>query len=254
RLIRNLDRDRLEAGRHGRYLRYGNLLTSHFNRLSKGMKEVTLPALSGREEVTIALRQKLTPQENIKRYFRKAKKGKKGLTRIEERIREARKQLEKSESLLERIEQADSPEQLYQFIEKRKLPDGGGRDEEGSDFRKYTIEGKYTVYVGRNARENDRLTHAFASGSDLWFHARGVPGSHVILRGANRSTPPRILKKVAAIAAYYSKSRNSELVPVSYTEKRYVRKPRKSPPGTARLDRESTLFVSPSVPDDDTDR
>jgi len=250
RLIKNLRRDYRQAEKYGEYLRYGNLLTSHFNSLKKGMKEVTLEDLHTHQKVTIPLKQKLTPQENIKRYFKKAKKGEAGMGKIGKRIKKAEKELERLSDTMEMIENSDSPDQLYLYIEKRTGQEDEGEGSGREEFRKYTIESKYTVYVGRNARENDRLTHAFASGRDLWFHARGVPGSHVVLRGANPSTPPRILKKVAAIAAYFSKSRNSELVPVSYTEKRYVRKPRKSPPGTARLERESTLFVSPSLPDD----
>jgi len=248
RLLRNLRGDYREAERYGKYLRYGNLLTSNFNRLSKGMREVTLRDISTGEEITIPLKQKLSPQKNIKRYFKKAKKGEKGVSKITGRIRKAEKELKKISDTVERINGTAEPDQLYQYIENRKQEEDDRGEEGSGSFRKYTIEGKYTVYVGRNARENDRLTHAFASQRDIWFHARGVPGSHVILRGANRSTPPRILKKAASIAAYYSKSRYSELVPVSYTEKRYVRKPRKSAPGTARLDRESTLFVNPSIP------
>jgi predicted ribosome quality control (RQC) complex YloA/Tae2 family protein len=249
RLLENLERDRSRAERHREYFRYGNLLTSNFHRMSKGMEEIALKTPSG-EEVTIELKKELSPQENVKRYFRMARKGEAGLEKIGRRMEQTERKLRRISEMMEKIEASRDPDYLYRYIETEPESGGGSSGGTPDEFRKFTIEGKYTVYVGRNARENDRLTHWFASGSDLWFHARGVPGSHVILRGANRSTPPRILKKVAAIAAFYSKSRNAELVPVSYTEKRYVRKPRKSPPGTARLDRESTLFVNPSIPDE----
>ena len=104
--------------------------------------------------------------------------------------------------------------------------------------------------MGRNNAENDQLTHREADGRDLWFHAAGASGSHVILRtGGHRSGPPRsIVEAAAAIAAFHSKARHSGLVPVIYTEKRYVRKPRKGTPGLALCTREKTVFVKPEVP------
>jgi predicted ribosome quality control (RQC) complex YloA/Tae2 family protein len=104
--------------------------------------------------------------------------------------------------------------------------------------------------VGRSNRENDILTHRVARQRDLWFHARGVAGSHVIMqRGSHRDNPSReILSRAAAIAAYYSKARTSGLAPVVYTERRYVRKPRKAPPGLAVCIREKVLMVRPVLP------
>jgi predicted ribosome quality control (RQC) complex YloA/Tae2 family protein len=104
--------------------------------------------------------------------------------------------------------------------------------------------------VGRSDAENDLLTHRFASPSDLWFHAQGSAGSHVILKGAHPSTPRTVIEKAASIAAYFSKARHSSTVPVIYTEKRHVRKPRKSKAGTATCSRSKTVFVKPSLPDD----
>lgn len=116
-------------------------------------------------------------------------------------------------------------------------------------FRSFDLGSGLIAYVGRSDAENDRLTHRFASPSDLWFHAQGISGSHVILKGADRSTPKRILEQAAAIAAYFSKARHSTTVPVIYTEKRYVRKPRNSKPGTAVCQRGKTLFVRPLLPE-----
>jgi predicted ribosome quality control (RQC) complex YloA/Tae2 family protein len=143
-----------------------------------------------------------------------------------------------------------SPDELLKLIPSQR--DSSCRSEKSPEgFRKFVLDKHHTVYIGRNARENDLLTHKFASRKDLWFHAKGVPGSHVILKGANKSTPPDILETTASIAAYYSKSRHSKIVPVTYTEKKYVSKPRKSPPGSAAIQREIVLFVTPSIPSSD---
>jgi hypothetical protein len=122
--------------------------------------------------------------------------------------------------------------------------------EAGTHPRRYVLAGGWEVLVGRSNRENDILTHKLAKAEDLWFHARGVAGSHVILRCAGRGAkPPKtIIEQTAAIAAHFSKARTSAMVPVVYTEKRYVRKPRKATPGLAVCLREKVVMVRPSAP------
>jgi predicted ribosome quality control (RQC) complex YloA/Tae2 family protein len=104
------------------------------------------------------------------------------------------------------------------------------------------------VRVGRSARANDRLTFGNSSPNDVWLHARSVPGSHVILRwpDAGAAPPARDLEEAAALAALFSKARTSALVPVDWTRRKYVRKPRGAPPGSVVLQRAKTVFVEPS--------
>jgi predicted ribosome quality control (RQC) complex YloA/Tae2 family protein len=120
----------------------------------------------------------------------------------------------------------------------------------GSFARRYTLPGGWEVWVGRSAAQNDELTHRVAGPRDLWFHARGAQGSHAILRiSSGKGEPAKsVIEAAAAIAAFHSKARNSKLVPVAFTERRFVRKPRGAPPGTASMDREKVLFVEPRVP------
>jgi hypothetical protein len=116
--------------------------------------------------------------------------------------------------------------------------------------RRYLLPEGWLVLVGRTNSENDTLTHRVARQRDLWFHARGVSGSHVILqRGQRKDNPSKeALTQAAGIAAYYSKARTSGMAPVVYTEKRYVRKPRKAPAGLAVCIREKVLMVRPQLP------
>jgi len=121
---------------------------------------------------------------------------------------------------------------------------------DGFNPRVYELPGGWIVWVGRSARQNDELSHRRASQKDLWFHARGAQGSHTVLRiSSGKGEPPReILEMTASIAAFHSKARNSKLVPVAYCEKRYVRKPRGAPVGTASIMREKVLMVEPKEP------
>jgi predicted ribosome quality control (RQC) complex YloA/Tae2 family protein len=105
------------------------------------------------------------------------------------------------------------------------------------------------VLVGNNARQNDLLTLKFAKKEDLFFHAKDVTGSHVILKQVSgRSIPKTTLEKTAALAAYYSKRKTDTLCPVGYTAKKYVRKPKGSPPGLVLVEREKVLLVKPELP------
>ena len=116
--------------------------------------------------------------------------------------------------------------------------------------REFRTSDGWMVLVGRSNEENDYLTHRIAHPEDTWLHAHGVPGSHVVLRREGRKDNPsaRTLQEAAAIAAWFSKARNSSKAPVIYTLKKYVRKPRKAKPGLAVCTREKTILVAPKDP------
>ena len=116
-------------------------------------------------------------------------------------------------------------------------------------FRRYLIDGRWEAWVGRSSRENDALTHAAAHARDLWFHAHGATGSHVIVRTGGRPdlVPRAVIAKAAALAAHHSKARHATLTSVVWTERRYVRKPRKAPPGLAVTLRAQSLMVEPGI-------
>lgn len=251
RLRNNLASDLSDAERASEYRFYGELLASNRYLLSRGMSEIVLEDFSGERSVKIPLDPARSPDGNVRFYFTKAKKGEKGAAIIRDRKRKVEEEIEKLRREIERIQSLSTPEKLLELLadkKERSAADLKETEKEGR-FRKIRIDERYTAYVGRSEKENDILTHVFASPNDLWFHAQGVPGSHVILRGASRSTPATVIEKAAAIAAYFSKARTSRTVPVIYTEKRYVRRPRKSKPGVALCDRSKTIFVEPRLPE-----
>lgn len=257
RLRENLEKDLKEAERAKEYRHFANLLATYRHTLRKGLRSVKLKDFSSENEVTIPLEPSLNPDGNIKRYFSKAKKGENGLYIIRDRKKRIEKEIERQQSLIDKTLEEQEPAELVRFIlSSREERVGWQRRSRKARprFRAFKLDEKHTAYVGRNDAENDELTHRFASPGDIWFHAQGVPGSHVILKGADSSTPRKILEKAASIAAFFSKAKHSLTVPVIYAEKRYVRKPRKSKPGTAVVQRSKTIFVSPEIPGDGEDK
>lgn len=113
----------------------------------------------------------------------------------------------------------------------------------------YTLPGGWQVLAGRSDQDNERLSLGLAHPNDWWFHVRGLPGSHVVLRVPAGEEPDRsVLKAAAAIAAWHSRKRESREVAVSCTRARYVTKPRGAPVGTVEIRKETVLKVQPALP------
>jgi predicted ribosome quality control (RQC) complex YloA/Tae2 family protein len=251
RLSSNLAEDLADAGRSDEYRHWADLLVTHRHLLKAGMKSAVLRDFSGDRDVTVPLDPRRSIEANVRSYFMKAKKGEKGGLIIRNRKRTVERTIADREALIARINKMTEPGELLAMLPREGVTRAPRREPEAPErFRRFQIDERHTVYVGRSDEENDVLTHRFASPSDLWFHAQGVSGSHVVLKGAHRSTPGTIIETAASIAAYFSKARHSKTVPVIYTEKRHVRKPRKAKAGTAVCTHEKTLFVSPELPEE----
>ena len=118
------------------------------------------------------------------------------------------------------------------------------------EYWKYDLPGGYEALAGKTDADNDMLSLSLAAPGDLWFHVRGLPGSHVILRHPEGRNPDRaVVKQAASIAAWHSKARNAGTVPVCYTEAKHVGKPRGAKPGSVMLKREKIVKVRPALPD-----
>ncbi len=262
RLVENLGRDLAAAGEGRRHRRLAEALAAHLARVPRGATAVNLPDPAGGGELRIPLDPALSPAANLERLFQQARKADRGREVIAGRLRRAEAQRDRLAAAGQALAVAagDPEEPLAALLDwevrQRQLlgeevPRGRhALPEPGRPFRRYRLPGGWEVWVGRNNRENDELTHRTAAPEDLWFHAQGVPGSHVILRTGGRpaQVPRRVLEQAAALAALHSKARHSALVPVIYTRRKYVRKPRKTPPGTATCLREKSLFVAPGIP------
>lgn len=245
------------SSRADEYERIGNIIMANLQHLTKGTKVVDLPDIFANGRLTrITLDPKLTPAQNAQRYFEKAKKARQAQAETERREDLLKKQLSLLEKLQLHLDSCQTREQLKEFENeyKKDLVDlkliRPGKAGEEIPFRVFTVTGGFQVWVGKNAENNDLLTTKYAKAGDLWFHARGGSGSHVVLKVGTASGNPskKAIEETAAIAAYYSKMRNASMVPVVYCERKYVRKAKGAPAGAVTLEREKVLFVEPGLP------
>jgi predicted ribosome quality control (RQC) complex YloA/Tae2 family protein len=246
------------------YRKYGEIVLAHLGKVRKGAFSIRLPDIhsdSG-EKVRIPLEAKLSPQANAEVYFAKARKSTRRAERARQKLEEMQSRLSELITLEERAEAPEVTEaRLAEIAEAVSRPKRVAEEEKGPVDekavrlgirpRRFTVTGGWVVLVGKSARENDILSHKYASPGDLWFHARQAQGSHVVLKRGKKKAevPKQAILEAAAIAAHYSKARTSKHVAVSYTEKRYVKKVRKGPPGMAAMLREKVVFVDPGLPE-----
>ena len=111
----------------------------------------------------------------------------------------------------------------------------------------YLSSDGYDIYVGKNNYQNDELTFQSASGGDWWFHAKGIPGSHVIVRARGEELPDRVYEEAGRLAAYYSKNREADKVEIDYTERRNIKKPGGAKPGFVVYYTNYSLMAAPVI-------
>jgi predicted ribosome quality control (RQC) complex YloA/Tae2 family protein len=238
------------------YRKLADLLLINKSKLATGMEEIILEDIySNGCEIRVALNKKLSPQENIEHYFKKAKEEKIFFERSGMILAETEKRISSLSESINKLNNSQTIEELIEIMKNLGLKMKQNENEKKEvklRFRQFLIDNKYKVYVGKDSQSNDELTLRFAKQNDYWFHARSVSGSHVVLRvdNKNEAIPKSVLKKVASIAAYYSKAKTSSLVPVSFTLKKYVIKKKGMNVGQVALLKEETLLVKPEIPSD----
>jgi len=231
-----------------------NLLLINRNKLKSGMDAIELENIYNPGNlIEVKLDAKLSPQNNIDLYFEKSRNEKVRMSKSKLLFSNLEKTFSHLQMLKRKIDLMEKIEELKSIMKELKMKDEEikkNKDVTSSKFKKYIIEGKYYLFVGKDSMNNDVLTTKFAKQNDYWFHARSVPGSHVVLRVDNtkEGVPKNILKKAAAIAAFHSKAKTAGIVPVSYTLKKYVIKKKNMEPGKVALLKEDVLLVKPEVP------
>lgn len=238
------------------YEKFGHLLMAHAHeKVNEGTTEITLEDFyEGDEQISIPLKENKDIAGNAAYYYEKAKDARKSYKKAKQRLPQVKKDLKNVQKLEEEIREIDHLPDLDSWIKNNlnKLEDlgFGGSDEKQatSPFRKYK-EGKYEIWVGKSAKSNDQLT-SHAHKEDVWLHARGVGGSHVVIRMGNRQDypPQQVLLRAASYAAYFSKARGMKSAPVMYTKVKYVRKPKGAAPGAVVVEREEVVMVPPMKP------
>lgn len=219
------------------YKVYGELLNTYGYNVESGAKSMTAPNYYTDEEITIPLDPTLTPSENAKKYFDKYNKLKRTYEALSELTLEVKAEIEHLESISASLDIALAEEDLVQ-IKEELIESGYIRRKGGAKKAKitsrpfhYISSDGYHIYVGKNNYQNEELTFKFASGNDWWFHAKGIPGSHVLVKSGGEELPDRTFEEAAKLAAYYSKAKEQEKTEIDYTEKKNVKKPNGAKPG-----------------------
>lgn len=220
-----------------KYKLYGELINVYGYHLEPGMK--TLEALNyyNNEMVKIPLDTTKTPQENSQRYFAKYNKQKRTYEALSELIKETLDDITYLESVSNALDIALDEDDLAQI--KEELTESGyirrrftkKKVKLKSQPFHYLSSDGYHMYVGKNNFQNEELTFHFASGNDWWFHAKGAPGSHVIVKSDGSELPDRVFEEAGKLAAYYSKNRGNDKVEIDYIEKKHVKKVNGARPG-----------------------
>ncbi len=227
-----------DTEKRDKYKIYGELIHTYGYNLEEGAKSLEALNYYTNEMITIPLDPQMNAQENATKYFDKYNKLKRTYEAVTKLLSETRDEINHLESISTALDIALSEEDLVQI--KEELMEYGYIRRRRSSDKKPKITSKpfhylssdgFHMYVGKNNFQNDELTFKFASGNDWWFHAKGVPGSHVIVKSEGKELPDRVFEEAGRLAAYYSKNRGNEKVEIDYVEKKHVKKPGGSKPG-----------------------
>ncbi|MEM7554603.1 MAG: NFACT RNA binding domain-containing protein [Cyanobacteria bacterium P01_A01_bin.84] len=243
------------------YRQKADLLMAYLHEWEPGMKEIILKDFETGKPVKITLKADKNAVQNAQYLYKQHQKLKRARFAIEPLLTEVKTEieyLEQVEASIAQITQYETEDDLealeeireelitQTYIEDTEYRRRSSSKADSTNFRRDRTPSGFEVLIGRNNRQNDLLTFRVAGDYDIWFHAQEIPGSHVLLRLApGASLEKTDLQYVANLAAYYSRSRQSEQVPVIYTESKYVYKPKGAKPGIAIYKKEQVIWGQP---------
>lgn len=236
------------------YRLWGELLTAYGHSIVSGSKSAVCQNYYTGEDITIPLDDTLSPLANAQKYFDRYSKLKRTKDAVTIQIEETKAELDHLESIATSLEIALTEDDLSQI--RQELVDSGYIKKRAQNNKKarfiskpfhYISSDGFDIYVGRNNYQNDELTFKFANGSDWWFHAKQMPGSHVVLRTMGRDVPDRAFEEAASLAAYYSKGAKNDKVEIDYVQRKEVKKPNGAKPGFVVYYTNYSLIASPDI-------
>lgn len=255
RRIMKLTQDFAKVDAYREYGRYGELLKSHVSALGKGQKHITVVDYfdDGLPEITLPLNPEKDGPENLKNYFTKYGKFTGAQKNLVPRLDQAKTELTKYRQELEALESGkltNSQEtEPVAALPKRQAPlrdpqRSKQKNQPAVPYREFSSQEGHAILVGKTAKDNDAVTFKASKPDDLWLHARGTPGSHVVVRlEKKQQVPPETLKDAATLALFYSDLRKSGKGEVIYTLRKNVRKPKGAKPGSVTVTQEKNLWV-----------
>jgi predicted ribosome quality control (RQC) complex YloA/Tae2 family protein len=217
---------------------YGELINTYGYNIAEGAKSFEALNYYTNEQITIPLDNTLTPSENAVRYFERYNKLKRTFEADSKLIEETKSDIDHLESIATALNIATAEEDLVELKEEliqsgyiHKKAKSGKKEKVTSKPFHYVSSDGFDIYVGKNNFQNDELTFKFANGNDWWFHAKQMPGSHVLVRTEGKELPDTTFEEAASLAAYYSKGQNQDKVEIDYVLKKEVKKPAAAKPG-----------------------
>lgn len=238
-----------------KYKIWGELIHTYGYGVPEGAKSMQALNYYTNEEVTIPLDPTLSAQENAKKYFDKYGKLKRTFEAVTTLLAETKAEVEHLESVQTALDMALSEEDLVQIKEELvesgyiRRKGGGKKVKVTSKPYHYVSSDGFDIYVGKNNFQNDELTFQFATGNDWWFHAKGAPGSHVIVKTNGQELPDRTFEEAGRLAAYYSKNRGGDKVEIDYVQKKQVKKPGGAKPGFVVYYTNYSLMIDSDISD-----
>lgn len=249
-----LSEDLLKAENSDGLRLFGELLTANLHQIKPGLSKVEVLNYYDNEMISIPLDPRFSATQNAQRYYKRYGKAKTAITEKNIQLHETNSDIAYLESVLSYAEKAVTVEEIEEL--RLELIEGGYLKRRKNNFKpskskpapyQYTTSDGFRVLVGRNNKENDILTFKTASGKDYWFHTKDIPGSHVILFTEGKGLTETAIFEAAGLAAYHSKGRESENVPVDYTQVRHVKKPNGAKPGMVIFVDNKTVYVNPKL-------
>ena len=238
-----------------KYRIWGELLQTYGYELTGGEKSLTAPNYyDENREITIPLDPTKTAQENAVKYFERYNKLKRTHEALVDLLEETRAEIQHLESVQTALDIALLEEDLVQI--RTELVESGYIKKHGGDRKKAKVTSRpfhylssdgFHIYVGKNNYQNEDLTFGLASGNDWWFHAKGIPGSHVIVKTEGKELPDRVYEEAGQLAAYYSAGRDTAKVEVDYIQKKHIKKPAGAKPGFVIYHTNYSLMAEPSL-------
>jgi len=252
RRVENQKAELLDCADRDKYRIYGDLIMANIGELIKGMSWCSVTNYYDEElsQMQIPLDKKLSPQENAQKYYSLYRKLDTAEGKLKKLIVQGEEELVYLDSVYESLTRAQTESELTEL--RQELADEGYIRLQGTKNKppkalppmRFKSEG-FVIRVGRNNRQNDRLTCKESEKTDLWLHTKDITGSHVIVSADGREIPESVIYTAARLAAYFSKGKDSSQVAVDYTPVRYVKKPNGAKPGMVIFTNNKTMYVAP---------